>query len=275
MFRKMYFYGLLVGNTLFLNAQTYDFPSPATTALGLSGASDSTVWSLFTNPSGISTIRTPVAGVGYHNSFGLTALSTQSIFSVIPSQLMNVGMAYSRYGNHLYNIQYITITTARSISPQLRLGCRFEYLQRQIAETPTVGTFVVDAGFRYQAFKNIDIAVSVNNPARQSFQDHFNQQAIPSSISVSLISKLSQSLFVTLDLNHRSDYDQQVYSFSVNAKVHKQVELCGAVSAKPIRLATGAKIAWHNLEVRFSANHHDQLGMSSTAGITYYFAKKE
>ncbi|MGQ1889642.1 hypothetical protein ACT29H_04300 [Thermophagus sp. OGC60D27] len=274
MFRNIYFYGLLVVNTLCLNAQTYDFPSPATSALGLSGASDTTVWSVFTNPSGISTIRRPVTGAGYHNAFGLNALSTQTIFSIFPFPLINVGLAYSRYGDNLFNIQYINVTTARSISPNLKLGCRFEYLMRQIQNDRTLGILVVDAGFRYHALRNTDIAISINNPARQSFSGDFNNQPIPSSLSAACITKISPSLLLTIDILHRSDYAEPVYSFALNARTHKMVELCGAISAKPIRIAVGANIGWNNIEFRFAANHHDQLGMSSTAGIIYSFTKK-
>ncbi|MDI3520086.1 MAG: hypothetical protein PWQ06_382 [Anaerophaga sp.] len=275
MIKKIFFAILLTIATTHSKGQDYNFPSPSTTALGLSGASDSTAWAVFANPSGISNIRQPIAGTGYHNAFQIEALSTQTAFAVIPSSLMNTGIAYVRYGNQLFNIQQAGITAARALSNRLSLGCRMVYLWRYIKNTETSGTFLLDAGFRFRLSEAVSFAVSAKNPARQKISDEYNDQPLPSFLSAACITRLSPSFRLTADVMHRTDYSRQVYSVGMEARLHKMAEFCGAVSAKPVRLAIGVNINWKDLEIKVTANHHDHLGMSSTAGITYSFNGKK
>lgn len=271
MFRKFYVFGLLVNLTVSSFTQAYEFPSPSTKALGLSGASDSTAWALFSNPAGIYHFNKVVTGIGYHNAYQLKALSAQSAFCIIPSSLIKLGLAYSKYGENLYNIQNLSATFARALSPDLQFGFRFEYFLRRIQNHSKVGALIVDAGFRYKAYHNVDVAVSVNNPARQGFADEYNEQILPTSIAVACISRLSDEFYLTLDILQRSDYSTMVYAFGLNAQVHRMVEFCGAISAKPLRLAIGTNISWNNIEVKIAGNHHDTLGLSTNVGITYCF----
>jgi len=275
MIKKLFFAILLTVATTHSKSQDYNFPSPATIALGLSGASDSTAWAVFANPSGISNIQQPIAGTGYHNAFQIDALSTQAAFAVIPTSLINTGLTYAKYGNQLFNIQQAGITAARALSNRLSLGCRLVYLWRDIKHAETSGTFLLDAGFRFRLSKTASFAVSAKNPAHQKIPDEYNDQPLPSSLSAACIARVSPSLRLTADVMHRTDYSRQVYAVGLEARLHKVAEFCGAVSAKPVRLAIGANINWKNLEIKLAANHHDHLGMSSTAGITYSFSTKK
>jgi hypothetical protein len=272
--KKLLLVGLSLSFLICGKAQHYDYPSPVTVSLGLSGASDTTVWSLFANPSGISSIKSVVVGGGCHSSFFTESLGAQSAFVLVPATYINTGVAYMRFGNDLFNIQNLSVTVARPLSPKLYMGCRFEYLHRYVQGTNRQATFLVDAGFHFQASDKIMLAVLSENLGKQVLADEYNEQPLPSSLAVACRVKLSPVFEFTTDLVHRSDLSKQIYAFGISSKIHEKVNLRGAISAKPVRLSMGATLRWHALELNIASNHHDQLGVSSTVGIAYLFGAR-
>jgi len=252
-------------------AQNYDYPSPVTTSLGLSGATDTTAWSLFSNPSGLSSVHNPSVGVGYHNAFGISSLSARSFYVTLPNKILTPGLSYVQYGDDLYKIQTFSGAAGRSISPRLQMGIRFDYLLRHIYGSEDESAVVVDAGLSYKPSGNVRIALFAQNPARSVISDGFRDQVLPSSLAVACMVRLSPWFFFTADLNYREDLSRQFYSFGLAVRLHKNASIQGVVSAKPVKLALGSTLNWKGVEINFSANYHDLLGLSSTAGIAYTF----
>jgi hypothetical protein len=272
--RKLLLTGLFFFWLLFAKAQHYDFPSPVSFSLGLSGASDTTVWSLFSNPAGISSVENAAAGVGYHNAFLTEALSSQTVFCILPLSLLNTGVVYSRYGNQLFNHQHISLSMGRTVAPYLKMGVRFRYLMRTIQYAETAEAFSFDAGFSLNASEKVALSVFRRNPSGQMLNDEFSEQPLPSLLAVACSVKLSPVFGVVADITHRNDLFRQIYGFGMSAQVHPMLELRGALSAKPVRLAFGTTLRWEGVELTMAANHHDQLGLSSTAGIVWHFSDK-
>lgn len=256
-------------------AQSYDYPSPVTTSLGLSGASDTTVWSLFSNPSGLSSVRKPVGGIGYHNAFGIQALSARTAFVALPAKYLNPGLSYVNYGDKLFNIQLFSFSAARAISPKLSMGLRFKYLSRRIHGTDNQNTFLVDAGLSYSPSGQVRIALFSQNPSGARLAGNYHDQRLPSSLSAACIVRLSPEFFLTADITHHEELSRQTYALGLDMRVHRVASLRGAIAAKPVRLAFGSTLYWQNIGVNFSANYHDTLGFSSTAGITFAFGQME
>jgi len=272
--RKLLLAGLSCFCLLFAKAQHYDFPSPVSFSLGLSGASDSTVWSLFSNPAGISNVKNTAVGVGYHNAFLADALSSQTAFGVVPLTLLHAGVSYSRYGNDLFNHQHIALSMGRTVAPFLKMGVRFRYVLRSVGNAETVDAFSFDAGFSLDASEKVVLSVFSRNPSGQILKDEFSEQPLPSLLAVACSVKLNSVFAVVADITHRNDLSRQVYGFGMSACVHPMFELRGALSAKPVRLAFGTTLRWEGVELTMAANHHDQLGISSTAGIVWHFSGK-
>jgi hypothetical protein len=271
--KKLFLVGLFLLFLICGEAQHYDYPSPVTVSLGLSGASDTTIWSLFANPSGISSIESAAAGGGCHNSFSIESLGAKSAFLLIPVTYFNTGVAYVRFGNNLFNIQKFSVTVARSLSPKLNMGCRFEYINRYIKGGNKQATFLLDAGFQFLVSDKILFGILSENPEKQALGDEYNEQPLPSSLAVASCVKLSNTFELTADLIHRADLSKQIYAFGFSSRIHEMVNFRGGISAKPVRLSMGATFRWHTLELNIAANRHDQLGISSTVGIAYFFEK--
>ncbi len=273
--RKLVLTGLSFLLIALTEAQIYYYPSPVSNSLGLSGAGDTTVWSVFTNPSGISSVSSTIVGGGYHNSFGIPALSAKSVFAVVPSRMINSGAGYSHYGNDLFNVQQAFLAFARALSPDLHMGCRFDYIYRYIHGVPAQGVFLIDAGFRYSISENVLLAVMAENSGQTEITDEDINHPLPASLAVSCGVRLSPSFFLTADIAHRADLSSQIYALGLSARVHNLVEFRGALSAKPVKLAIGTALRWYGVEMNISASHHDHLGMSFTTGIAYYFGQQE
>lgn len=272
--KALFLIGFSVALISITKAQSYDFRSPVSASLGLSGASDTTSWALFANPSGISEAGLAVAGIGYHNAYQTKALSARTAFAVIPTDHLNTAIGYVHFGNHLYNMQHFSVNLARPISPHLHLGCRFKYASRYISGSKNHGTFLVDAGLRYVASDNVSVAVMAENPARAVIVDEFSEQPLPSSLAVACMIELSPDFSLTADVVHHAVLLKQVYAFGIVALVHERINVRGAVSAKPVNFAVGSSLKFSGIELNIAASFRDHLGMSTTAGIAYSIGQK-
>ena len=273
--RKILLAGLFLCTFFSVKSQLYDFPSPGSKALGMSGASDTTVWSLFSNPAGLASVRKPAAGIGYHNAFLTNALASQSGFGVFPSSLLNVGGAYSRYGSELYNVQSFSVSLSRRVAPVLSMGLRFGYFLRSIKYSESAGAFAFDAGVMVKTSECVLLSVYSCNPAAQVIinDDDQSRQPLPSLLAFSCSVKLSPVFMVTADLNHRNDLARQIYGLGMSASIQRWIELRTGIVARPVRLSFGTTLRWDSLELTMAANHHDRLGLSSTAGLVWYFSE--
>lgn len=272
--RKLFLAGLFFFGVSYVRAQQYDFPSPVSFSPGLSGASDTTVWSLFSNPSGICNVKHVAVGCGYHNSFLVDALSSQAAFVVVPMSLFHGGVDYSRFGNELFNHQHFSFSMAREIAPYLKMGVRFRYLMRTIWGADNSDTFTFDAGLSFYVSENTMFAFYSRNPAGQSLKDDFSEQPLPSFLAFACHVKLSPVFGVGAEFSHRNELSRQVYGVIMSARVYSLVELRSTISAKPVRFGLGASVWWEGFELTLAASHHDHLGLSSTAGIVWYLPVK-
>ena len=268
---KLFLCGLCLLLVFYCKAQNYDFPSLSTSALGLSGAGDTTSWSVFANPSGISSLNAAVAGVGYHQAFMTDALSARAAFMVLPSKWVHAGGGYVQYGNRLFSVRHFSLTLARRLSPKLQMGCRMKYVLRSISGAEDIGTLVLDAGLRYGIKDGLWMAVMAVNPARSSFGGEFNVQPVPSFLAVAFDVRLSPSFYLTTDMAHHASFSQQIYGLGISAKVFGYATLRGSVSGKPVVFSVGATLKPGPFSFNFAAGHHERLGMSPSAGITYHF----
>jgi hypothetical protein len=187
---------------------------------------------------------------------------------------LHTGVVYSRFGNQLFNHQHFSLSMGRAVAPNLKMGVRFRYLIRTIQYAETADAFTFDAGFSLVASEKVMLSVFSRNPAGQSLKDEFSEQPLPSFLAVACNVKLSSAFGVVVDITHRNDLSRQIYGFGMLVNLHSMVELRGVISAKPVRLAFGTTVRWQGIELSMAANHHDQLGLSSTAGIVWHFSGK-
>lgn len=252
-------------------AQDYEFPSLSTSALGLTGASDTTCWSVFSNPSGISSLKAPVAGGGYYRAFMTDALSARSAFMVFPTEWIHTGGGYVQFGNRLFSVRSFSLTLARRLSPNLQMGCRLKYVLRSISGIENQGTPVWDAGLRYGISEGVWMAVMARNPAKSSIESDFNVQPLPSFLAVACDVRLSPSFLLTTDLAHHASLSEQTYGVGLSAIISGYATLRGSVTGKPVVFSVGATLNPGPFRISVAAGHHDRLGMSPSAGITYQF----
>ncbi len=262
---------LLVFGTM---AQMYDFHSPVSTGLGLSGAGDTTAWSFFTNPAGFSQPADITVGTGYHDAYGLKDLSAKSAFAHLPTSLLTTSAGYTYYGNQYFNMQNISAGASRQISPHLHMGVRFSYVLRAIYGEASRSTFLLDAGLRIVPEPRLMVGIMAQNPGRAKIVSNDTEQPLPSTLALALTWRVSPLFNTTADLIHSSYGEPQRYAWGMEVQVHPRLVARGAVSGKPVRLAIGMGMQWQRFNFDVSVNHHDPLGFSSSAGIYYAFGER-
>jgi hypothetical protein len=242
--------------------------------MGLSGAGDTTAWAQFANPAGISTLAAPIAGMGYHNAFGLEDLSSKSAFAYLPTPLVTASASYVNYGHPLYSLQRFAAGISRKMSPRLHMGVRLAYLLRGIGGIENDGTFLLDAGMRFSPTPALMFGIMALNPGRAKIINQDTEQIFPSLLALALTYHVSPEVNIIVDLMHQSQSPTQHYALEMEAQVHPSVMIRGAISDQPVRLAIGSGLKWQHFQFDISVNHHNPLGFSSSAGLSYTFPER-
>lgn len=102
-------------------------------------------WSAFQNTAGISQSESLEAGVSYENRFGMQGFDLMAAGVSSPVPFGNAALTVFRFGDELYNEHRVSLGYATEIGI-IKIGGRFNYLQYNIMDFGTKGTYSIDFG---------------------------------------------------------------------------------------------------------------------------------
>ncbi len=261
--------GILLVINLSVFSQGVLFFSPVDQGIGRTGTLGVDSWSFFSNPAGLSGVDMPSAGIGYYSGFHIKELASRAAFGCFPTSLVTVAGGFTHYGYEHFNIQQYALAAARQMAPWLRLGIRINYFLRNQTGSERLGLATLDAGFQIDPDPKVSIGFFTINPARLKWNlsDWSEYQA--SGVAAAIGYKPVQSLNLELGVLKNVGYPVET-CFAIEAPIHKQVVIRGAVTTEPLRLGFGAGFKWQLLSFDLGINHHSTLGFSSSFGILFY-----
>lgn len=259
-FVLLLFYGLCI------SAQGLLFLNPSDQIIGRTGAIGKDGWSFFSNPSGLSTVNSTMAGIACYSGFHLKELSSRAALAVLPLRGITAGAGMVHFGYEHYSIQQYAIVTARDMAPWLKLGVRFNYFVRHQTGNETMGLFTLDAGLQITPHRHVILGFYAVNPALQKWYLHDWDQEQPSLVAVAVQYRLSSLFTLELGLVRQSPFHPEV-SLGLDFSVHKQAVIRGGFVSQPLRMGLGTGFVWQNLIFNVGVNHHATLGFSSSFGI--------
>jgi hypothetical protein len=250
------------------NAQSTSFKSPTNGILGTSGAMEKSPWAFFTNPSGLSELTMPVAGIGYQSDFHLKELSARTAFASLPLRVAVLSGGFTHSGYELFNTQQYSFALARRLAPWLNMGLRFNYLYRHLSANQNVSLITLDAGWQIAPSDKFQLGFFVLNPASSQWilEDEEEDQPMLMATSVAYIPV--KGLQLEAGLAKEMEFPPNI-SLMISCQVHKAITIRGSAASAPLRFGLGSGILWQNIQFDMGLAHHETLGLSSSFGIFY------
>ncbi len=229
------------------------------------------VYSVQNNQAVLAFIEDAAVGISTQNFYLLEgSLNTHYGVAALPTNKAGVfGLSANYAGDNTFNQTKIGIAYGRKLAENVGIGVQLDYVG---TKTETVGSgaaFTFDIGILYKPVKNLSIGAKVFNPIRaKTGMDYIEE--IPAIINVGLAYKPSAKVTICLE-GEQNLQDDLRFKAGAEYNIIDQLYLRGGYLSNPSMLTAGIGIKIKSLNLDFSSQFHQQLGLTPGVGISYRF----
>ncbi len=241
---------------------------PAINAMGNTGAAATGIWSMNTNPAGITTVDRPCLSLGYSTIMGLPELATQDILFAIPVQRNRFGIAIERYGFSAFNLLNAGFVYGKQFGGKLSIAARFNLHQVNAAEYGATSTFSFDLGFRYVFKDKIALGAYMNNPTQQEYSAAEHKLSVFSGYSMGLSWPSSDQVLLVFSLEKGAG-EAADFRTGLAYTPTARITFRGGLSLQPLRHYAGFQVVGKSLVMDFAISSDSQLGYHPQIAISY------
>jgi len=243
-------------------------------AMGGASVSLSDFWSIQNNPAGMALQPSLSAGVYYENRFLMKELSLKGAAVVAPTRFGVLGLSFNQFGYTLYNENKFGLAYARSFGKLLRIGLQLDYQTTNIAENYKDASFVTfELGVQSTLNEKLSLGAYVYNPVRMEIAD-YPDESTPMVMRFGLTYSLNPEFIgvAEIEQNFQTKASLRV---GLEYAIQQKFFIRTGISTNPGLLTMGAGIHFRQLQFHIAASMHQLLGVTTTAGLIYQFAKKQ
>ncbi len=249
---------LLIVFAFFVNSNGQSLPGAEAVALSHSNtASAKNIFSLFTNPAGLSFIEKREIGIFYSPSpFGIAELSSGNFAYSEPTKIGNFSIGILHYGFDLYKENNFTFGYAKKFFNNVALGLTVSYNTVTIKNYGNSGTLNFSLGGNFKIHKNFDIGFSIINPLQNTEQDNLSP-LYNIGLAYYPLEKASVNVAVAKDWNFPFSF-----RFGVEYPLIKFLFLRLGIQNEPNTFSGGIGIPYSIFKLNYAFTSHQILGLS-------------
>ena len=135
--KSTFYYIILLLISLNSFGQNQFSNSTQSSGIGDCYTTQSGIWSITTNPAGISGSKEFNIGVGLKNNFGMKELSSKTVVASIPTNSGVFGLSIQQYGFDLYNESKFVLSFSKMLSETFNSGIKIDYYNTHIQNLET------------------------------------------------------------------------------------------------------------------------------------------
>lgn len=248
---------------------------PTATTVANASVADLNRYSAFSNPAAIANYTETNISLQYDNRFNLKFLSQKSIYTVIPSKLINIGLSASHFGYEQYNEILSGISLSRNFSQVFSMGIQYNYLSVYFAETnKRYSKFFPQIGLQIHPSSSFTIGFQTFNPMQQNIKMQYVEKRIPSVFSLGCSWKMADNLhlFLQTDKNMTGIY-RFAGGFEYDIKEFLVIKT-GVYNAEYLVPSLGFGLKMRSFDFHLNTELHPILGLTNSAAVSYKFHKK-
>lgn len=239
-------------------------------AMGYASVTNTDVWSGFNNQAALSKLKTPVAGFYFENRFLLKELGFSAACFALPIKQGAFGFNLSYYGFGLWNESKAGVAYARSLSKRFSVGVQLDYVSiRQDDFYGNRGFLTFEAGVLTAISQKVTVGAHLYNPFNVSISDYSEERA-PSCFNIGVAWTLNNTFLVTAEATKHMDRKPALRA-GMECTIIPAVYLRAGISTSAYTFSFGMGIELKKFILDFSTTHHNVLGFSPQASISYKF----
>lgn len=227
------------------------------------------VFSLFSNPAGLSQMNWREIGIYYSPApFGFTEMANGYISYHEPFHFGSVGVGVMTYGFDLYRENKITSGFSYNYKNKFFAGAAINFHSVSIKNYGNDNIFYLNLGGLYYLTDYFRLGFSVQNVNRASFgKEKDNSPTIfNSGFSIDVVDELSFNMALEKDIR---------YNYSLRSGIEynllEYISLRSGFSNEPSRFSAGIGIHYLYFNLDYAFFTHQDLGLTHQAGIIISF----
>ncbi len=239
--------------------------------LGNANSSISDNWSVFNNPSGISSENNTSAFFTAKNQYGITALTSIGAGIIRPINIGAIGISAYRFGDDLHHQQYLSLTYANEFGIG-QLGLRLNYYEVFIEGFGNKALITVDFGGIVDLSEQLSIGAYIRNISRARLSE-FEDERLPTILNVGISFWPDKKLMVNVDLEKDIEFDPRL-KVGLEYLFFPKFRFRTGINTAPFNNFFGLGFTTWKVGIDYAIQVDYTLGTSHQLSLNYHLSKK-
>lgn len=243
-------------------------------ALGFTKTLDDTPWAALNNVASLGISTQASVNMAYRRQFELQELSTRYFTACLPSKLgVFSGLCLQNgVSGNLFN-RY-ALGYSKKLTPTLTAGFQFNYNTHQFTNCELAATLYSAMGIRYSATKRLNLAVFIQNPEQAKMSYGSETYLLPSFFNAGMQWMASSNVSILTEIE-KENSQAPLLKMGVALTFIEVLKInCGLTNGL-YQYTFGASYGYKNSRLDLGFAHHQILGLTSMAGLSYVFHKSQ
>jgi hypothetical protein len=258
----------------FLHAQSLDYSGPVSSSLAFVKVFDSSSWANLNNVANLAKAERLKVGAAYQMRFNMDELSSRAATLVVPSHYGTFSGVVFQSGYSKSNYSRYGLAYSRLFGEHFNAGFQFNYLSHHIEGADRADAFYASLGLGFKISNGFEFGVYVQNPEQGKIKYQDDEYALPTYFNTALKYSIASRFMAVFEVEKQLEYDL-VYKTALEFSFKDKLFVRGGVNGKPVELTFGGGFHIAGLAIDVGFAHHQQLGITSGAGLTYSLFKKK
>ncbi|MFK7810551.1 MAG: hypothetical protein AB8F74_22280 [Saprospiraceae bacterium] len=226
-------------------------------AMGNTGTAHTGIYSLFSNPAGLSELEKTSVAVFGEQRFLIADLTILNVGFAMPTKSGNFGLQIQQFGIDNYTEQKFGLAYARSLSEKFALGAKIDVLNTRIPEYGSQLVLTFELGIQSNLSEKLSVAAHTYSPITVSVGEDYD---LPSILNLALAYKSSEKLWMTLEAEKDIDHPVAIKAGIAYAATDNFVLRLGGATG-PTLFSFGLGYTKKNITIDVASMYHQDLGM--------------
>lgn len=225
-------------------------------------STQSSLWSTFSNPAGISSVQSLSAGFYHTRTWNLKALSERGISAVLPLNKAGAsGFCFQQSGYELFSDSKVGLTYSRGFGNAVAAGLRGEWRRISLGEDyGSVSGWSVAAGLMIKVSPVLQFSATFNNIQQRKIQSEQNER-IPAQVAMGLVYTPGPNADFAVQATKTGNSKEQ-FCAGINYRINRLFGICGGAGTGNEHFYFGASFAYWNVEITVASGYRELLGFS-------------
>ena len=233
------------------------------------------IWSPFRASASLAEIATVEAGVHYQDRFFVKEVSTKTAQIAVPTNLLNVGAAFSYFGYENYNENMINLSFARKFSEKFLLSAAVDYYSVYFSKSEgSKGKLIAQIGIASQPIENLFIGFQAFNPIQTNIKTDDLEKKLPSVFSLGAGYWFTQKVIWGLQLDKEISEKVKFATELEYRFLDYMLVRMGCAAHEKLMPSAGFGLKIYHFWLDTNFKYHTDLGITPNIALTFKLKEK-